>query len=87
MPTAITLTSKGQFTFNKQLMEHINVKAGERILINKMPDGSLKIEAEKNQIDIMSLAGSLKSTVRLTDDELQTAITDAYVQAALKGLK
>jgi len=87
MPTAMTLTSKGQFTFNKQLMEHLNVKAGEKVLINKMPDGSLRIEAEKSQVDIMSLAGSLKSTIRLTDEELQAAITDSYVQAGLKGLK
>jgi len=36
MPTAMTLTSKGQFTFNKQLMEHLNVKAGDKVLINKM---------------------------------------------------
>jgi len=87
MPTAMTLSSKGQFTFNKQLMEHLNVKAGEKILIKKMPDGSLRIEAEKSQIDIMSLAGSLKTTVRLTDEELQTAIANSYVQAGLKGLK
>jgi len=68
-------------------MEHLDVEAGEKVLIKKMPDGSLRIEAEKNQIDIMSLAGTLKTTVRLTDEELQAAIANSYVQAGLKGLK
>jgi len=82
----MTLTSKGQFTFNKQLMEHLNVKAGERILIKKQPDASLKIEAEKSQIDIMSLAGSMRTNIRLTDEEIQESITNSYIAAGTKGL-
>jgi len=87
MSIAMTLTAKGQFTFNKQLMEHINVRAGERVVIKKLPDNSLKIESEKNQRDIMDLAGSLRSKVRMTNDALQTAIKDSYIQAGLKGLQ
>jgi len=66
-------------------MEHLDVKAGEKILINKMPDGSLRIEAEEKQVDIMDLAGSLKSDIQLTDEGLQAAVRDSYVQAGLKG--
>jgi len=47
----------------------------------------LKIEAEKNKTALMSLAGSLKSKVKLADDALQQAIKQSYVQAGMQGLK
>jgi len=86
MPTAMTLTGKGQFTFNKQLMEHINVKVGERIVIKKQPDSSLKIEAEKSQIDLMSLAGSMRTDITLTDEQIQESIINSYIAAGTKGM-
>jgi hypothetical protein len=74
------LTAKGQFTFDKQLLQHLGVKSGEKVLVKKLPDGSLKVEAEKHQIDILSLSGSLKGEVRLSDAELQAAIRESYSQ-------
>jgi len=87
MPISMTLTGKGQFTFNKQLMEHLNIKAGERIVIKRQPDASLRIEAEKKKIDILSLANSVKSDIKLTDDELEEIIKNGYVTAGMAGLK
>jgi bifunctional DNA-binding transcriptional regulator/antitoxin component of YhaV-PrlF toxin-antitoxin module len=86
MPTTMTLTAKGQFTFNKQLMEHLGVKADEKILVRKQPDGSLKLEAAKKRGDILSLAGSLESGVRLTDEELKDAIREFHIRRGLEGL-
>jgi len=87
MATTIRLTDKGQLTFSKQLMEHIKVKAGEQVVIKKLPDGSLKIEAEKKKVDIMSLAGCLKTDIRLTDEEIQEAIIQGYVESGMSGIK
>lgn len=87
MSIVMTLTAKGQFTFNKSLMEHLGVQAGEQVLVKKLPDGTLKIEAAKNQIDLLSLAGSLKTGIRLTDEELQTAIQQSHVQHGMKGIE
>jgi len=87
MSAVMTLTGKGQFTFNKQLMEHLGVKAGEKIVIEKLPDASLKIAAGNSQLDLMHLAGSLPSTVCLSEDALQDAISSAYVQAGMNGLE
>ena len=85
MSFAMTLNAKGRFTINKQLMNHLGVKAGEKVLIQKQPDGTLKVEPAKNRIDIMSLAGSLKdkTRIKLTDDELQQAIVASYVQQGM----
>jgi len=87
MATTIRLTDKGQLTFSKQLMEHIKVKAGEQVVIKKLPDGGLKIEAEKKKIDILSLSCSIASDVRATDEEIKEAIEQAYVDAGTQGLK
>ncbi|WP_265257616.1 hypothetical protein [Verminephrobacter aporrectodeae] len=78
--TEITLTTKGQFTFNQQLLDHLGVKSGEKVLVKKLPDGSLKIEAEKNQIDILSLSGSIQSDIQATDAKLQDSIRQSYIQ-------
>jgi len=86
MPTTMTLTGKGQFTFNKQLLEHLRVKAGDRIVIRKQADASLKIEAEKNQLDLLSLAGSITPSVHATDEDIQNAIHAAYADAGAQGL-
>src|SRR3546814_9990356 len=39
---AYTLTSKGQITLRKEFMQHLGVHPGERINIDKLPDGSIK---------------------------------------------
>jgi bifunctional DNA-binding transcriptional regulator/antitoxin component of YhaV-PrlF toxin-antitoxin module len=85
----MTLTAKGQFTFDKSLLEHLGVKAGEKIAIKKQPDGSLKINASKKHRNIMDLIGSLetKTNVKLTDDELNAAIANAYIEHGMRGLK
>jgi len=87
MSISMTLTDKGQLTFSKQLMEHLNIKAGEKIVIKKQPDASLRIEAEKAKIDILSLAGSVQSDIKLTDEEIEEGIKNAYVAAGIAGLK
>jgi len=87
MSATLTLTARGQFTFNKQLMEHLGVRPGQQVSVKRLPDGALKIDALHKKIDIMSLAGALKTDIRLTDAQLQEAIAQAHVQAGLRGLE
>jgi len=87
MSATLTLTAKGQFTFNKQLMEHLGVRPGQQVSVKRLPDGGLKIDALNKQVDLMSLAGSLTSQVSLTDAELQDAIAQAHVRAGMRGLE
>jgi len=86
MSATMMLTAKGQFTFNKQLMKHLGVKPGQRVTIKRLPDGAIRIDAADKQIDLMSLAGSLKTDICLTDAQLQEAIAQAHVKAGLGGL-
>jgi bifunctional DNA-binding transcriptional regulator/antitoxin component of YhaV-PrlF toxin-antitoxin module len=82
----MTLTANGQFTFNKQLLQHIDVKPGEQILVKKMDDGSLKIQSNKSAIPISKLKGFLKSNLSFTDDEIKKSIEEGYVSRGMSGL-
>ncbi len=61
MPTA-TLTSKGQITIPKRVREALGVRTGDRLAFRVQEDGKVLMEAET--VDLMSLRGVLKPTVR-----------------------
>lgn len=43
----ITVTAKGQVTLKKDLLRHLGVNPGDRIAIDKLPDGRLQARAVK----------------------------------------
>ncbi|ATQ68331.1 MULTISPECIES: AbrB/MazE/SpoVT family DNA-binding domain-containing protein [Methylosinus] len=43
--TTLTVTSKGQVTLRKELLEHLGVEPGEKILVDKLPDGRIEVRA------------------------------------------
>jgi hypothetical protein len=57
----------------------LHIVWGDELIIEKQIDGSLKIKADKNQIDILSLTGSLKTNLQLTNEALNVAISQSYV--------
>ncbi len=83
----MTLTGKGQFTFNKQLMEHMGVKAGDKILVKKLPDGTLKIQAQKSAVPLSALRGCIKTDLHFTLEEIEAAIQQGYVTRGMAGLE
>jgi bifunctional DNA-binding transcriptional regulator/antitoxin component of YhaV-PrlF toxin-antitoxin module len=91
MSTVMTLTSKGQFTFNKGLLEHLGIKAGDQVTIRKMPNGKIEIEAQKSKISDETLFDildkNLKTNKKFSLEEIGTAIAQGYVDAGMKGLK
>jgi len=91
MSTAMTLTSKGQCTFNKGLLEHLGIRAGDRIAIRKMPGGKVEIEAQKNRLPDAELFSLLRETLKTNKkfslEEIQEAIIQGYVEAGMKGLR
>ncbi|GHT96834.1 hypothetical protein FACS1894116_14520 [Betaproteobacteria bacterium] len=83
----ITLTTKGQFTFNKQLLDHMGIRGGEKVLVKKQPDGSVRIESAKKTRDWRTLFGMLgDSEVHMTIDEIKAFTEEAHAQAGMKGL-
>lgn len=43
--TTLTITSKGQVTFRKDLLKHLNSKPGDRLDVHLLPGGRLEVKA------------------------------------------
>jgi len=85
----MTLTAKNQFTLNKSLLEHLGVKAGEKISIRKLPNGNLSMSASKKNRNIMELAGSLKgkTDIKMSIEEINHAVINGYIEHGKRGLE
>lgn len=43
----LTVTAKGQVTLRKDLLEHLGVHPGEKIAVDKLPDGRIEVKAAR----------------------------------------
>lgn len=43
--TTLTVTAKGQVTLRKDLLKHLGVHPGEKITVDKLPDGQIVVKA------------------------------------------
>ncbi len=57
---AYTVTAKGQITLRKELLQHLGVHPGEKISIDKLPDGAIRIRAVRATGKISDVFGMLK---------------------------
>jgi AbrB family looped-hinge helix DNA binding protein len=45
--STLTVTAKGQVTLRKDLLEHLGVHPGEKIAVDKLPDGRIEVKAAR----------------------------------------
>ena len=45
--STLTVTAKGQITLRKDLLDHLGVGPGEKIIVNKLPDGRIEVKAAR----------------------------------------
>ena len=57
---AYTVTAKGQITLRKELLQHLGVRPGEKINIEKLPGGEIRIRATTVTGKISDVFGMLK---------------------------
>jgi AbrB family looped-hinge helix DNA binding protein len=43
----LTVTSKGQVTLRKGLLDHLGIGPGDKITLSKLPDGRIEVRAAK----------------------------------------
>jgi len=43
----LTVTAKGQVTLRKDLLKHLGVHPGEKIAVDKLPDGRIEVKAAR----------------------------------------
>ncbi|WP_375197040.1 AbrB/MazE/SpoVT family DNA-binding domain-containing protein [Sphingobium sp.] len=58
--TTLTVTTKGQITLRKDILQHLGVHAGSKITVHKLPNGRIEVMAEQSQGRISDAFGMLK---------------------------
>jgi AbrB family looped-hinge helix DNA binding protein len=56
----LTVTAKGQVTLRKDLLEHLGVQPGDKIAVDKLPDGRIEVKAARPAGDISDAFNFLK---------------------------
>jgi AbrB family looped-hinge helix DNA binding protein len=57
----LTVTAKGQVTLRKDLLEHLGVHPGEKITVDKLPDGRIEVKAARPTGRISDAFGFLRA--------------------------
>ncbi|HEY1612949.1 MAG TPA: AbrB/MazE/SpoVT family DNA-binding domain-containing protein [Rhizomicrobium sp.] len=70
----LTVTAKGQVTLRKDVLEHLGVRPGEKIAVEKLPSGRVEVKAAKATGAISDVFGMLKrkNGPRLSIEEMNT---------------
>lgn len=78
--TTLTVTAKGQVTLRKELLQHLGVKPGDRVEVNKLPDGGVSLRPARPRKTLEEVVGMLSkdTTVKLTIEEINEAIAAGW---------
>ena len=75
----LTVTAKGQITLKQELLRHLKVAPGQKIEVEKLPDGRLVVGAARNRLN-RKFSGFLAKpgTPRLTIAQIKKITEDAW---------
>jgi AbrB family looped-hinge helix DNA binding protein len=79
--STLTVTAKGQVTLRKDLLEHLGVHPGEKITVDKLPDGRIEVKAARPTGKISDAFGFLKTKRKgrtLSIDEMNEIIARGW---------
>lgn len=73
--TTLTVTAQGQVTFRKDVLRHLGIRPGEKIELDKLPDGRITLKAMRPTGKIDGFLGLLagKTSKVATIDEIGDA--------------
>ena len=60
----LTVTAKGQVTLRKDLLQHLGVRPGDKITVDKLPDGRIEVKAVRPASTISDVFGMLRKKKR-----------------------
>ena len=82
----LTVTSRGQVTFRKEILQHLGIQPGDKIQVDLLPDGRAELKAAEGQSPLRALHGLLKGKTkgkRLSIEEINEAIATAGADAGI----
>jgi antitoxin PrlF len=77
--TTLTVTVRGHVTFRKDVLQHLGIRPGEKIELDKRPDGTVMLRAARPLGKIDSFLGLLAGKTR------KIATLDEITEAAAAG--
>lgn len=45
--STLTVTAKGQVTLRKEILRHLGVQPGEKVTVDRLPDGRIEVKAAR----------------------------------------
>ena len=78
--STLTITAKGQVTLRKDVLAHLGVQPGEKIIVDKLPDGRIEVKAARPMGQISDVFDFLKreNGPSLSIDELNRVAARAW---------
>lgn len=78
--SSLTVTTKGQVTLKRDLLQHLGVKPGEQVDLEKLPGGELRVRAARPVGSIDGFLGLLagKTGKVATIEEMNEAATAGW---------
>ena len=78
--TTLTVTARGQVTFRKDVLHHLGIRPGEKIELDKLPDGRITLRAAKPSGTIDGFLGLLAGKTKkiATLDEINEAAASGW---------
>ncbi len=78
--TTLTVTAKGQVTLKKDVLEHLGVRPGDKIAVEKLGPGRVEVRAAKPAGRISDAFGMLKrkNGPKLTIEQMNEIIADGW---------
>jgi len=58
--STLTVTAKGQLTLRRDVLKHLGVEPGEKLIVDKLPDGRIEVKAARPTGRISDVFGLLK---------------------------
>lgn len=62
--TTLTVTARGQVTFRKDVLQHLGIRPGEKIALEKLPGGRVTLQAARAKGSIDGFIGLLAGRTR-----------------------
>ena len=78
--STLTITAKGQVTLRKDVLAHLGLRPGQRLAVEKLPDGRLELHAARPAGNISDLFGTLRRPdgPHLTLDDIERIAAEGW---------
>jgi bifunctional DNA-binding transcriptional regulator/antitoxin component of YhaV-PrlF toxin-antitoxin module len=84
--TILKVTAKRQITLKKDMLEHLGVRPGDGLVVEKSADGRIEVKAAKEKISDAFGMLKRKNGPKLTVEQMNEVIADGWAGKRSKRL-